>query len=89
MSFDGLIREEIVRPPGRRGTWDPYDPWAENEPIYPPQRLVASVQARPEMSETGIQVGSPRVPASVKPSPIKAPAAAAAAADFEVYGWDA
>eukprot|EP00435_Cladocopium_sp_Y103_P065380 s240_g27.t1 len=71
-----LLPEDIDPPPGQRGICDNlnpwnglplgYDPWAEDVPLYPPRDH--SVQAQPESSETGVQVGSPRIAMSVASS---------------------
>eukprot|EP00435_Cladocopium_sp_Y103_P070815 s357_g36.t1 len=75
-SSDELLPEVIDPPPGQRGAWDNlnpwnglplgYDPWAEDVPLYPPRDH--SVQAQPERSETGVQVGFPRIAMSVASS---------------------
>ena len=67
-SSEELLPEYIDPPEGQRGIWDDYnpwnglprghDPWAENLPLYPPQRSVAGVQAGPTgMSAAGVQAG--------------------------------
>ena len=99
-SSEELLPEYIDPPEGQRGIWDDYnpwnglprghDPWAENLPLYPPQRSVDGVQAGPtgmsavwvqtgqtEMSDTGVQVGSPRIAMSVASSSDAPPTAPA------------
>ena len=87
-SSEKLLPEYIDPPEGQSGIWNDYnpwngrplrhDPWAEGGTSYPPQKSVAGVQAGPTgMSDTGVQVGCPRIAMSVVSSSDAPPTAPA------------